>query len=316
MRGFAEFYTEILITEPKNGWLVTAPSNSPENAFVTPEGDALTTCMGPTMDMQILRELFGSCISACEILDIDKNFCSELQKKRAALAPNQIAPDGRLQEWLEPYEEAEPTHRHVSHLYGLHPFNEITPDTTPELAEAARKTLEERGDESTGWSMAWEISFWARLFNGDRAYKLLKDLLKPSNCGNGIVYGSHRGGTSANLFCQHPPFQIDGNLGGTAAIAEMLLQSRWTGKDKDAAEILLLPALPAAWQEGTVTGLKTRGACTVDIHWNNGKLNHATLKPLQDGIIKLHYSESLSINSNDTPQSKQVRNQEALYHLQ
>ena len=289
LKGSAEFYANFLITDPGTGWKVTAPSNSPENAFVTPEGDVLSTCMGPTMDMQILRELFGNCIAASQVLDIDQDFRGELCEHRALLAPNQIGPDGRLQEWMEPYEEKDPKHRHISHLYGLHPYNEITPDTTPELAEAARKSLELRGDGSTGWSMAWKVNFWARLFDGDRAYKLLKNLLKPSGCGKEIIMGKHGGGTSPNLFCQHPPFQIDGNLGGTAAIAEMLLQSRWTGNEGDAAKLLLLPALPSAWQAGTVTGLKARGDIQVDLKWKDSKLIEASLWSSVPQAISVSY---------------------------
>jgi alpha-L-fucosidase 2 len=287
MKGSAEFYVNMLVKELEYGWLVTAPSNSPENAFVTEEGDILNTCMGPTMDMQILRELFCNCISASEILSTDKDFRIELKGKCITLAPNQIGPDGRLQEWLEPYCEKDPKHRHVSHLYGLHPFNEITPDTTPELAEAARNSLDCRGDGTTGWSMAWKINFWARLFDGNRAYKLLKGLLKPADGSKGISMNG--GGTSANLFCIHPPFQIDGNFGGTAGITEMLIQSRWSGKAEDPSEILLLPALPSAWSAGSVTNLRARGGTSVDIEWKDGDLINVTIRNVKKVMPTIHY---------------------------
>ncbi|MEM9658570.1 MAG: glycoside hydrolase family 95-like protein, partial [Planctomycetota bacterium] len=288
MKESALFYLDNLMEEPQHGWLVTGPSNSPENAFLLPDGRRANVCMGPTIDMQQLRELFGNVARAAQILDCDGSLRDELLATRAKLAPNQIGPDGRLQEWLEPYEEAEPTHRHVSHLYGLFPYHEITPEGTPELAAAAGKSLERRGDAGTGWSLAWKISFWARLHDGDRAHKLLRMLLSPAT---DFAADDDRGsgaGSSKNLFCFHPPFQIDGNFGGAAGSAEMLLQSQPdTGEAADESIVRLLPALPVAWQEGKVRGLCARGGLVVDMDWREGKVTHYGVRSGDERTVRV-----------------------------
>ncbi len=290
LKGSAQFYLDNLMQEPKHGWLVTGPSNSPENGFFLPDGKRASVCMGPTIDMQQLRELFGNTARAAQILGVDGALQSELLAKREKFAPNQIGPDGRLQEWLEPYREVDPTHRHVSLLYGLHPAHEITPEGTPELAAASRKTLEARGDAGTGWSLAWKINFWAHLQDGDRAHKLLTMLLKPITDKGSTSYNGGGAGSSKNLFCFHPPFQIDGNFGGAAGIAEMLLQSHPdTGAPGAEPVIRLLPALPSAWPDGEVRGLLARGGVKTALTWQQGKLVSASLLPAADGLLKVRY---------------------------
>ncbi|MEI6219164.1 MAG: glycoside hydrolase family 95-like protein, partial [bacterium] len=297
LKGSALFYLDNLMEEPKHKWLVTGPSNSPENAFRLADGSIANVCLGPTIDMQQLRELFGNVARAAGILGVDAELRNELDMTRARLAPNQIGPDGRIQEWLEPYGEPEPTHRHTSPMYGLHPFDEITLRGTPELAMACRKFLDGRGDNGTGWALAWRINLWARLGDGDRAHKLLTMLLRPT--GEAGFNMSNGGGSYANLFDAHPPFQIDGNFGGCAGIAEMLLQSYSDVSGRYVIE--LLPALPKVWKDGSVKGLKARGNFTVDIVWKGGTVTHyriASSEPREvsvrvDGKVKTIISERL-----------------------
>lgn len=278
LREAAQFYLDFMVVEPRKGWLVTAPSNSPENNFRTADGQTAAVCYAPTMDVQIIRELFTHCMEASRLLDTDPGFRATLAAAVEKLPPHQVGRRGQLQEWIEDFEETEPKHRHVSHLYGLHPGRQITRRGTPDLAKAAQVSLEGRGDDGTGWSLAWKLNFWARLGDGDRAHRLLRNLLRPVRSSGVNMTGG--GGTFPNLFDAHPPFQIDGNLGGCAGIAEMLVQSH-------AGELELLPALPRDWPSGRVTGLRARGGYTVEILWGNRTLQRAVLRASQDGPARI-----------------------------
>lgn len=268
MKEAARFLLDYLIDDGK-GDLVTGPSLSPENRYRTPDGTVARLCLGPSIDTQIAHALFTRLIEAGRLLGIDQEFRRRLVAARVRLAPPRIGKHGQLQEWIEDYDEPDPGHRHISHLFALHPGNQITPRGTPELARAARVSLERRlqfGGGHTGWSRAWIINLWARLEEGDLAYKSIKALLADS--------------TLPNLLDTHPPFQIDGNFGGTAGMAELLLQSH-------AGEIAFLPALPRAWREGWVRGLRARGAATVDLRWKQGRGQRAVFRTDVGGLHKL-----------------------------
>jgi len=280
LRGSALFYNSILVKDPKTGWQVTSPSSSPENSFYLPNGKTASICMGATIDNQIIRELFNNVITASKILGKDETFRAQLSAKLKELPPpGVISKDGRIQEWLEDYKETDLHHRHVSHLYGLFPASLITPDATPELAEAAKKTLNVRGDDGPSWSIAYKILWWARLHDGDRAFKLYCELMKPT-LRTDMNYGSG-GGIYPNLLSAGPPFQIDGNFGATAGIAEMLIQSH-------AGYIELIPAIPNEWKAtGEVAGLRARGNFTLDFKWKDGKVIYYHITSAQPRMVKV-----------------------------
>lgn len=260
LKGAAQFFLDTLVEEPRHHWLVTSPSASPENRH--PFGTTLTA--GPAIDEQILRDLFADAVQAAERLGVDETFRSAAAAARARLAPPQVGAAGQLQEWLDDWDMRAPDlhHRHVSHLFALFPSRQITLRDTPDLAAAARRSLEIRGDQATGWATAWRINLWAHLRDGNHAYEILKFLLSPER-------------TYPDMLDAHPPFQIDGNFGGASAVIEMLMQSR--ALTRDLYELDLLPALPTAWAQGTVTGLRARGGFDVDIAWAGGRLTSARI---------------------------------------
>lgn len=275
MRDAALFYTDFLVPDPKTGWLVSCPSNSPETGGLV---------SGPTMDHQIIRSLFGACIEAGSILDAKDAFTDTLEALLPRIAPYRIGRFGQLQEWIEDIDDPDNKHRHVSHLWGVHPGKEINWKDNPEFMEAAKKSLVARGDEGTGWSLAWKINFWARFREGNHAWQMVQMLLRPQGMPSAQAKGggSAGGGSYPNLFDAHPPFQIDGNFGGAAGIAEMLIQSHLD-------EIEILPALPDGIPSGKIKGIRARGGFELDFEWDEGRLTSLTVTSVSGMPLSLSY---------------------------
>ncbi len=291
LKGASDFFVDVLQKETTHNWLIVSPSVSPENAYFKNQEFAknIAITAGATMDNQLIFDLFSNTIRAAGILKVDAAYITLLQQKRSQLAPMQIGQHSQLQEWLQDWDDPEDKHRHVSHLYGLYPSNQISPYRTPDLFEAARTSLHYRGDVSTGWSMGWKVCLWARFLDGNHAYKLLTDQLSPADRRkDGNMY-ENSGGTYSNLFDAHPPFQIDGNFGCTAGIAELFVQSH------DGA-IHILPALPDVWKKGKMSGLKARGGFEVDVAWENGKITNLIIKSNLGGNCRLRLPNALKAN--------------------
>ncbi|MCX6213982.1 glycoside hydrolase family 95 protein [Spirosoma sp.] len=284
LKGAVQFYQGWLMKN-EQGYLVTPVGHSPEQNFLYDDKKQATFSPGPTMDMAIVRESFSRYLEACKTLGIDDSFTAGVRQNLAQLLPYQIGKYGQLQEWQDDFEDADVQHRHFSHLYAMHPSNQINGQTTPELTAAVRRVMERRGDGATGWSMGWKVNVWARLLDGDHALGLLTNLFKLITTEKTHMSG---GGTYPNLFCAHPPFQIDGNFGATAGIAEMLVQSH-------AGEIHLLPALPKDWHTGRVKGLKTRGGFTVDMEWKAGKLTKAVVHSALGGNLRIKTNDRMMV---------------------
>lgn len=284
MKGAADFALDWLIEDPHNpNQLITAPCTSPEADYITSTGYRGSTLYGGTADLAIIRELLTNTLKGAQVLDIDKPYQNRLEKTIARLRPYHIGKRGNIMEWYYDWDDQDWHHRHQSHLLGLYPFQQISPNKTPQLANAATKTLEIKGDKSTGWSTGWRINLWARLHRPDKAYQMLRKLLTFVSPDKYKDKTHHSGGTYPNLFDAHPPFQIDGNFGGTAGICEMLVQS-------DGENLELLPALPEVWDKGYMKGLKARGNYTINLYWENKKIKRAEIKSHSSGNLTVHYN--------------------------
>lgn len=303
LKGACEYYLDVLQEEPHHQWLVVAPSNSPENTYV--EGERVSIAAGTTMDNQLLFDLFSKTMRAAEILSKGEAFIDKLAATRARLAPMQIGQYGQLQEWMHDLDRPDDKHRHISHLYGLYPSNQISPYRTPKLFDAARTSLLFRGDPATGWSMGWKVNLWARFLDGNHAYKLLTDQLS-------LVGGAEdevsikKGGTYPNMLDAHPPFQIDGNFGCTAGIAEMLLQSH-------DGTLHILPALPDNWPDGSIKGLEARGGFEVDITWKDGQVSLLDVTSKLGGNCRIRVYQPISAMGNVKLEEAKGKNSNHFY---